>query len=752
MKILQGILFIIFFIIPLYSQTAENWKNYTNMQDVNAVAAAGNSLWAATSGGGFLYDNSSGTYKTLHKADGLNGQDLTAVTIDKYGKIWFGSAEGIIDVYNPADNSVKSILDIYNSDKDSKQINQLVTSGDTIIVSTAFGISLIDSKNLVFYDTFFKLGSLLSNSVVNSTLKNNLMYACTPYGLAIQKAGATNLSAPESWNVYTSNDGLPSDNVNKAVFYQGNLIIATSNGLAELNNTTWQTFVPQLLGSNVSDMLIVGDTLFIASGGNIDTYVNGNFIQKYTLNSVSTQLAYSSSLGLLAATAAGVVQVYKSAVQYLVPNGPETNLFPSMAVDNNGVLWCASGTDASGKGFYSYDGSKWTNYNIENDSTLVTNFYYSVYAAPSNTVYFGNWGDNRNAGSCFIRIRNNKIANFNRQNTGMVGIPINPNFVVITGFAVDSRNNLWVLNYGDVNEKPLNMLSTDSLWYHYTMPAAPHQYVDQYFNLAIDQFDTKWFSTYNENKPGLYYFNENKTYDNLNDDEYGYFSTSDGLTSNTVNSIVVDQRGDVWVGTSLGANIISNTESILSSGGPQFSISSVFSLRQQSINCIAVDPINQKWVGTDQGLLLVNSDGSSLLAAYNTQNSPLLSDQITSITINPNTGTVYVGTNQGLTSFQTSAIKPQESFTSLLMYPSPFVLTNGINKLTIDGLIRDSEIKILSVTGRLVKKFSSPGGRVAYWDGTDENGNLVNSGIYFVVAYDSNGNNVFTGKIAVLKK
>ena len=746
MKYLLGILFFSFFIISTKAQDVANWKNYTDMKNINAIIASGNSLWAATSGGGFLYDNANDSFKTLHKADGLSGQNLTAVTIDKYGKIWFGSAEGIIDVYDPVENSVRSILDIYNSDKDSKQINQLVTSGDTIIVSTDFGISLIDSKNLVFYDTFFKFGNLLSNSIVNSALKNNLMYACTPYGLAIQKEGANNLSAPESWNVYTSNDGLPSNTVNKAVFYQGKLIIATSNGLAELNNSTWQTFVPQLIGFNISDLLIAGDTLFISSGRNIDTYVNGNFSQKYLLDSSSTQLAYSSSFGLLAATLAGVVQVYKSAVQYLVPNGPAANQFPSLTIDNNGVLWCASGRDVTGKGFYKYDGNSWQNYNVDNTPSIVTNTYFMAYSAPANTMYLGSWG------SGFIRIRNNNIVNFNAQNIGMVGIDQHPDYVVISGFGVDSKNNLWVLNYGDLNEKPLNMLSTDSVWYHYTMPVAPRQYIDQYFNLAIDQFDTKWFSTYNDNKPGVYYFNENKTYDNLADDKYGYLSTSDGLNSNTINCIVVDQRGDVWVGTSLGVNVVSNTESILSSGGPQFSISSVFALRQQSINCIAVDPINQKWVGTDQGLLLVNSDGSSLIAAYNTTNSPLLSDQISSIAINPNTGTVYVGTDQGVTSFQTSAIKPQDSFTSLSMYPSPFLLKNGENKLTIDGLIRDSEIKILSVTGKLVKKLSSPGGRVAFWDGTDENGNLVDSGVYFVVAYDKDGNNVFTGKIAVLKK
>ncbi len=63
----------------------------------------------------------------------------------------------------------------------------------------------------------------------------------------------------------------------------------------------------------------------------------------------------------------------------------------------------------------------------------------------------------------------------------------------------------------------------------------------------------------------------------------------------------------------------------------------------------------------------------------------------------------------------------------------------------------NSSVKIITIYGKLVKEFSSPGGRVAFWDGTDTNGNLVGSGVYIVVAYDQN-NNVVTGKIAVLRQ
>jgi ligand-binding sensor domain-containing protein len=744
MKNQLGILFVFLLSIFSNAQQASNWINYTNMQTVQALASVNNNIWAATSGGAFSYTPSNNSFKTLHRTDGLQGINLTAITVDSYGKIWFGSLEGVIDVYNPADNSINSILDIYNSSYSVKQITELKSSGDTIFVSTSYGISLINANSLLFIDTFFKFGSFSSSIQVNSTLKSNLLYACTVNGLAVQIPGATNLSAPESWNVFDSTNGLPSSNVYKIAFYKGSLIAGTAHGLAIFNGANWMPFQPQII-TNVYDLLVNNDSLYILSDSLISVYANNSIVKSFSLNTNGLKLFYSNSLGLLAADSNGIIKVFSTLNNGTIyPNGPASNLFNSLAVDNNSVLWCASGTDVTGKGFYKYDGKSWTNYNTSNTHGLITNAFHVVYAAPDNSVYFGNWGNG------YIRIRNDSITTYTASSTGMTGIQKNPNFLVITGFGVDSKSNLWVLNYGGIDLKNLNLIA-DTTWYHYYIPPTGTQFEYPYFNLVVDQYDTKWFSTVNSYIAGLLYFNENGSYSNLSNETYGLLTTSNGLTSGTINSVVMDAIGDIWVGTSLGANVISNTQSVLYGSTPNLGITSVYTLGEYTVNCFAVDPINQKWVGTNLGLLLINSDGSQLLASYNTQNSPLLNNNIISLAIDKNKGTVYVGTNQGLTSFNTAAIEPKVSFAKLFIYPSPFVLKSGSNQLTIDGLVSNSNVKIITIYGKLVKEFSSPGGRVAFWDGTDSNGKLVGSGVYIVVAYDQN-NNVITGKIAVLRQ
>jgi ligand-binding sensor domain-containing protein len=744
-KIFSALIFILASTI-IFSQQISNWQNYTDLKPVKDIITTSDGIWAASSGGAFFYDIVKQDYKTYHRTDGLNGISLSALASDQHGNIWFGSTDGIIDIYNPNQNSFSSILDINNSQQTSKDINDLFVLGDTILASTDFGLSLINADNHLFYDTYFKFGNLNSNIKVNSAVKYDLFYVCTDYGVAIQKRDAINLLSPDSWNVYQTSDGLPSNSTKRIVKFNDSIIVATNKGLAKLEDSTWTVYLPQLLNTNTSDLFVKGDSLFIISNNYIDLYTNGSLStfadSAYNFN----RLSYSPQLGLLAASDNGIYVVQaQSANKLLYPNGPASNQFPDMTVSPNGTFWSASGNDVSGLGFYKYQDNLWINYNRTNYPIIKSNAYFDVYAAPDNTIYLGNWG----AG--FLRLKNNTFTTFDASNTDIKGVIENPNYIVISGFATDSRNNLWILNFGAVDQKNLIMLTPDSTWHFFSNPVET-RYLKNHVYFAIDQYDTKWYACTEVDGRGLYYFNENGTYDNTNDDKYGILTDNNGLNSSVINSIVVDKRGDVWVGTSLGINIISNVGAVLYSNSGDLQISSVFALRQYNINTIAVDPINRKWVGTDQGLLLVNADGTQLLNTYNSTNSPLPSDKITSVTVDQNNGRVYVGTDKGLASFDTPAINPLESFTKLFIYPNPFILNKDNNKLTIDGLIKDSEIKVLTISGKLVTDFLSPGGRVAYWDGRDSNGNLVNTGVYLIVAFDQEANNVTTGKVAIIRK
>ncbi len=725
----------------IFPQQFTNWKNYTDMKATNDISVSSDGIWAATQGGTYFYNFQDQSFKKFNRAEGLYGTSLLSVSIDKYGKVWFGSDNGVIDIYDQSTNSFHSILDIYNSDKTNKKINGITASGDTIFIASDFGVSLINAINYSFIDTYLKFGSFSSNIKVNSILVSNLIYVATEFGVAIQKPGSTNLSAPESWNVYNQSNGLTSNSVKKLVRYNNNIFAATNNGISIFDGTSWLSFL-NFSGTPIIDLAAKDNMLYILTQNSLYQFDGNNLSQISDFSANATKIGFTNNDQLFIASNKGIL----NSGEILYPNGPAANQFPNMTVDNDGNLWSASGKDVSGVGFYTFNGLDWKTYDVEHYPELKQNGYYEIFSGSNNTIYAGNWGQG------FIRLRNDKIERFDSYNTKLIGIPANNNFVVITGFAEDQKNNLWILNYWAADRNTLSMLTPDSNWYFYTIPAEQNRILQLHYKLVIDQNGTKWYFCQDEARSGLYYFNERGTYSNLADDVSGYLSTQNGLTSNSIFDIAVDRRGDLWVGTSLGVNIISNLSSVINSVNPQFRISSSFSVRQQTINAIAVDPLNQKWVGTNEGLFLLNSDGTQLLATLNSKNSPLLSDKITSITIDEKNGRVYVGTEAGLTSFDTPAILPVETFNELNIYPNPFVLKDGSQLVTIDGLIRDTDIKVVSISGKLIREFSSPGGRTAFWDGKDNDGNLVSSGVYIIIAFDKEGNSVETGKIAVLRQ
>ena len=138
-------------------------------------------------------------------------------------------------------------------------------------------------------------------------------------------------------------------------------------------------------------------------------------------------------------------------------------------------------------------------------------------------------------------------------------------------------------------------------WIQYRMASPLSAVVGNAEHFAIDQNDTKWFgiTSTGGNGPGLYYFNENGTLNDLDDDVWGVIKSTDGLSNNVVTDISIDNRGEIWVGTTEGITVI------IDPANPTSRMQSVFPLRTQSITCIEVDPLNRKWVGTTQGVFVV---------------------------------------------------------------------------------------------------------------------------------------------------
>jgi ligand-binding sensor domain-containing protein len=172
-------------------------------------------------------------------------------------------------------------------------------------------------------------------------------------------------------------------------------------------------------------------------------------------------------------------------------------------------------------------------------------------------------------------------------------------------------------------------------------------------------------------------------------------------------------------------------------------------LETETINCIEIDGANRKWIGTvNSGAYLMSEDGVEQIRHFNTENSPLPSNNIFDIAINQDNGEVYFGTEKGIVSYVSDATNFVEEMEEIMIYPNP-VHPDYDGLIAIDGLSRDVDVKISDMAGNVVYQTMANGGR-ATWNGLDFNGNKVSTGIYLVFITSDDGQSTSVGKVAFI--
>jgi len=427
-----------------------------------------------------------------------------------------------------------------------------------------------------------------------------------------------------------------------------------------------------------------------------------------------------------------------------IPNGPNSNEFTSVVVDQKGTVWGASGP-ANGSGLYRFDGTSWTSYTKAN-SLLPVDEYYRVSVACDGSVWGSSWGTGMvefPGGGTTL-----DAAHIFNTNVGMVGISNNPQFIVGSNVACDGQGNTWVSVLGAIDKNILAVRTPDHVWHHLPIIyngvkisnlvefAVDHA-------LAVDGLDNLWAVVRDPAFRGIVCLRNGGALDSTTN---VLLSSANGLPSDAVNTVVVDKDNTVWIGTDLGIGIV------LDPSNPAGSLAAYKPLLGETINTIAVDALNQKWVGTPEGVVLLSPDGTQVITSYTveTTNGRLIDNGIQCIATDPKNGTVYFASASGLASLYTTGAAPSESDAGFKVYPNPFRVPASTT-LTIDGLLASSKIKILTTNGSLVRDLSTDGGRIGFWDGKDNQGNIVSSGVYFIVGYTDDGNTV-RGKVVVLRR
>ena len=728
------------------------WKAYTSFYHPVGIVKKDSAIFCLTEGGMFTHNYFSGVQATYTTVNGLSGLNMTTIYHDPgTGIIFIGYGDGTIDYFSDP-SRIRPITDIYRSTTfTAKKIWKLRGRDSLIYIATDFGIVVYDPILKETRSAYTKIGDLNSGTaVVSLEIWNDSLYAAVGnFGLYSAPFSHNNLADPSAWTKVNNADSVFSGNCRHVAAAGGKLFAVIGDSVIMKDpGGDWGASPFTKRYQHYFDSQ--NDIVISATDNITEIYypVQDSLLRIDNEGDQECAMAHDDIIWV-GDKRAGLYSYYGGGFKRQSPTGPLTSASYRVVAGPGELYIAPSGRDGSTQsydvsGFFYYgQETGWKNFFIGGgtlDSNIYRGFSHGYYDSQTGRAYMGSNGQ-----GVMVMEHGDTVKSYTGRNSPLVGFT--PNDIRISGLTMDSEGGLWVTTILTPAERLLNYLSPEGTWYNFQVPGG------RPIAIGADEYNNKWII--NESG-GIQVFSENLTPGDISDDKRRTLNTTinnGALPTNEVHSIARDKKGLMWAGTGDGVTVFYDPFGVFSNSFPDASCpvyENQCLLKFQKVKDICVDGANQKWLATEQGAFLMNPDGTKLIHHFTIENSPLFSDNINDISIDPVSGEVYFATDRGVISFMGEATEGFEDASDLYAYPNP-VLPDFDGDIIIRGLVAESKVRITNASGHVVKEIESLGGQVT-WDGKDTWGNRVKSGVYIVLASDADGKGAGAAKIAVIGK
>lgn len=736
-----------------------SWRTHLSYTSVDRIVSSPDGIYGMADGALLSVDNL-GEVRTYSKLTGLNGSNVANIfRIDAIGALFVAYDDANIDLLDDYGH-VDNIPDLARKNLSTgKQINDLVCRGTTAYLATGFGVAVVNLSKLEFGDTYNVGRDGTSVAVLSVGLINNMLYALTDTCLLSGRVDRDRLMDYRAW----TEEVVPRGRNRQMVVSGSDIYLLKSDSTLWLRqNGEWQQI-------ETSVARIWADRgCFFTKYGSGRLSVTG----KYTIDALDydpISAAYDGqNIWFSAYSGLAQMNVANGEKNYFSLNGPANNFAWRVKYTGNRIMTVPGGRFADNyfrDGFVSwFDGQSWGHLRGDNmNSDFPSHWVYDfvdVAADPLDAHHFFVAA----YGVGLSEYREDRLYKVHTcDNSGIETLFPDGNrynYMRIDGLVYDADGRLWMTNNG---EAPIKILNPDGSWSR--LAHAGMNGVQTPQDILIDnKMPTRKYvlcpRNTDSNNSYLFVFDDGGTPADISDDEtrgFTYIYDQDGkqisFSANRLRSIAQDNDGVIWVGTTEGLFTIRSRAKVFDQNFrcARIKISrddgsnlADYLLGTEQINAIAVDGANRKWFGTENGVFLTSSDGSVTLLHFTAENSPLLSNSVLSIGINPVTGEVFFGTAKGIISYQSDATQDFDDFKQLHAYPNP-VRPEYDGVVTITGLIDGATIKVSDVNGHTVYETRANGG-VATWPSDG-----VATGVYFVTCVSPAGGEHGKCKILVIK-
>lgn len=775
----KSLLVLILCLLPSAFSVAQmySWQSHLAYGQSKHVEVTPTEIYVQAGGALYSINRKTEQITTYSKQDGLNGSTIAQIGYSEMNRcLMLMYEDGLIDfIYS--DGSIVPMTDVAIKEMTSaKHANALVIDADTAFVAMPFGLMTINMAKRQVGETYY-IGSKGDEvNVTGVTLTEDSMFVTDSKNLywIARKDNAMDYSNWNSMQLPESTSCVGIGTCQDTVYMLVRRVLK-----CKAKENAGQDSIRYALQKNVrgewktiednqtfTRMIVHDNRLYIAQQGQGYWEITTSGLHYVATSDEVFDIAQSDCTWL-AIGDKGVMRVKNDDSQLFFVDGPVVNIPYRLKIANQKVYvvpggrWAEEMHRPANIMIYDIQQDTWTNITTKDieqgTGGLGISDLMNVAVDPLDADHFFV----TSFGNGLLECQGDKISNyFTSLNSPLVsaagqGTPFELGYVRTDGAMFDEQGNLWLINCGVENA------------IHVATPAdiadAHKTGIGKWFNMSLKTTDGnglvlhtpqemftdnrysnwKWIP-YARYTPGLVLMDDNNTPFNSRDDKVVYrgsFKDQDGnvISVDAVYAVVQDKDDMLWIALGTGLITIPAKVDFRTSNAcerikiPRNDGTNLadYLLNTVRINAIAVDGANRKWFGTaGSGLYLMSEDGLETLEHFTTENSPLISDEILSLAIDPITGRVFIGTGKGLMSYQGDASAPFENYSSAYAYPNP-VRPDYEGPITIAGLEDESIIHITDNAGNLVCETRSNGG-TAIWDGKTADGRRVATGVYNV--------------------
>ena len=776
---MRHILTIILFSFFSFTVLAANfnttgWKTYLSYNNTNSVEESNDQVFVVAEGSLYTYGKDDNSIKQYYKGNGLNDNTISLIRYNKQTKsllIIYDNSN--IDILEGGVATNLPYLSTSTSIRD-KQINSVLVHDEYAYLSTAFGIVVVNMAKKEIKDTY-----KLSLNITSCAIQNGNIYASTTNKAEVSSgiiyaSLKENLLDKANWKPYGLSNLSDSHTISAIASFKNTLFyLVSQQGIFYENNGELSRIINS---STLKYMKVIGEKLACIDNSRVFIVSDTQKFDQINLsiNDIST---YQTDKYWIAEGSKGLRSIqrkgsnsFEALNEPIILDGPYSNSAFDIVCKNDKVYMIIGGKDLLNgkrldKGGYilTYDYDKWSfidpkeaqkKLNLPRNPRDYTSIAVTTDDSNDEIVYASSMGDG------VIQYKNGTpVQSYNEKNAfketaGGYG----SGYCYIDGLAFDKNGNLWMTS-SEVNHAVL-VLDKAGAWHRLDIEQLRGVYTIN--DILITSTNDKWIYV-PRNTPKLVMIPNSESLDEVSSYEFTTLIDTDGkeLTPSNYTCVAEDKDGYIWVGTNRGAVYftkprISSAEDKAATRCTRVKYTNeetgnlAYFLDNVVVTTLKVDAGNRKWIGTKgNGVYVLDNDNETIVYQFNTTNSPLLSDNIYDIEINDKTGEVFIGTDKGLNSYQGEASEGKSDYSEIYAYPNP-VRPEHMDKVTIVGLMDNSNVKITDLNGNIIYQTKSLGGQ-AIWNCRSANGSRVATGVYLVLASTEEASESVVTKIIVVK-